>query len=548
MKTAGYIQIAAGLSFVGPGSAYLYNQTISTKYGLVQGVPALNASCCSYLEGYESVTVWRGIPFAADTGGANRFRPPQPAAPWNTTLIASDFGPPCPAGTTPPGSADPNVDENCLNLNIWSSANSTSEKRSVMIWSYPAGSNNAWAEFDGGGMALQDIVFVNYNYRTGPYGWSALPELYEESGNLTTGNYGFLDQVAALKWVHENIAAFGGDPEHITAVGQSAGSAEVYHFVNSPLAKGLIVGAIAESGIRDPRDPASRSLAEGYNNMSTSVNLTRTLMEELNITTVEEYRNVTAAQINDASGFAGFSVWRSTLDGYAMTEAYWDELMTGPANDVPVVTGNTKDESGAAYGATISVADWQAEINETYGSLASEFLAAYPCSNSTQCGMQSNLLARDISLIGSYNFASLWSKTATSPFYTYYWDHEPTGSTQGASHMSEIMYVLNNLYGSELPLIALDYDIARTLNAYWANFIKTGNPNTGDSYARYENGTLDYWRPNEAGNATVFHLSPPAPLNPNGLPVGYQQVSAASSDVRFKLIEKYLVSRTDETI
>lgn len=319
---------------------YLYNQTIQTSYGPVQGVPALNATCCSAIQGYENVTVWRGIPYAADTGGNNRFKPPQKRESWNETYIASEFGSGCSAGTAPYGGADSITEEDCLNLNIWTSASNTTEKRPVMIWSYPAGANNAWTMFDGSSMALQDIVVITYNYRAGPYGWLALPELLEESGNVTTGNYAILDQLYALQWVYDNIADFGGDPNKITSVGQSAGSAAVYHTINNPLAKGLIAGAIAESGIRDPRDPASTSLAEGYNNMSTSIELSYTLMDELNVTTLEELRQVSAADINEASTFTSFSNWRGCIDGYVFPATYWEDLQTGPpGNDVPVMTG-----------------------------------------------------------------------------------------------------------------------------------------------------------------------------------------------------------------
>jgi carboxylesterase 2 len=233
-------------------------------------------------------------------------KPPKPRAPWNTTYIADTFGSGCLVGTSPTGAADTVYDEDCLNLNIWSAANSTAEKLPVMIWSYPAGANSAWSMLDGGVLALKDIVVVNYNYRTGPYGWLALSELWEQSGNITTGSYGILDQISALKLVHENIADFGGDANRITNVGQSAGSAAVYHTVNSPLAKGLIVGAIAERGIRDPHDPAATALAKGYNNMSTSLALGAELKSTLNVTTLEHLRQVSAESINYYSGFTSF--------------------------------------------------------------------------------------------------------------------------------------------------------------------------------------------------------------------------------------------------
>ncbi|KAK7744723.1 hypothetical protein SLS62_010080 [Diatrype stigma] len=542
MKARSVLEAAGALALLpGTQAQYLYNQTIQTKYGAVQGVPALNATCCSYLPGYESVTVWKGIPFATTTGGQNRWKAPQSRAAWNGTLLADTFGSACPSGTTPPGGADTVTDEDCLNLNIWSSASSTEEKRPVMVWSYPAGANGAWSMFDGAAMALQDVVVITYNYRTGPFGWLALDELYEESGNLTTGNYGILDQVGVLKWVKENIASFGGDPKRVTTVGQSAGSAAVYHAVNSPLAKGLIVGAIAESGIRDPRDPAARDLAEGYNNMSTSLELGAKLKDALNVTTLAELREVSAADINAASGFSGFQQWRGTLDGYAFPNTYTEQLKKGPANDVPLMTGNTKDESGATYGLNITVDKWEETLNDTYGSLASKFAAAYPASNSTQASMQSNLLARDISLLGTWNFGNMWAESAKSPFYQYYWDHAPPGQDKGAYHMSEITYIFNNLYGTDLPWSALDYEIAATLNAYWANFIKTGNPNKGGSL-RNGNGTLAYWAPSSSASATTFHLAPAAPANPNGLPVGYEQVPVAT-DEHIALLQEYFATQ-----
>ncbi|KAF3763608.1 alpha/beta-hydrolase [Cryphonectria parasitica EP155] len=535
--------VAQALLATGSNAQYLYNQTIQTAYGPIQGVPALNSTCCSYINGYENVTVFRGIPFAANPGGENRFKAPQKAASWNETLVASEFGSGCPAGTAPYGGADPITDEDCLNLNIWTSASSTAEKRPVMIWSYPAGANNAWTMFDGSQMSLQDIVVVTYNYRAGPYGWLALPELYVESGNLTTGNYGILDQLYALQWVHDNIADFGGDPDRITTVGQSAGSAAVYHTLNNPLAKGLVVGAIAESGIRDPRDPQSRDLAEGYNNMSTSIELSYELMDYLNVTTLEELRQVSAADINEASTFTSFSNWRGCIDGYVFPATYWEDLQTGPpGNDVPVITGNTKDESGATYGLTATVAGYESTLNSTYGSLAADFLAAYPASNDTQAAMQENLIARDTSLIGTWNFANMWANSSTQPIYTYYWDHAPADNEEGsgAKHMSEINYIFNNLYGTQLSWTEVDYQIASTVNAYWANFIKTQNPNDGGSWT---NGTtLGTWYASNSSSPATFHLSPAAPENLNGLPAGYEMVPVATDD-HITLINEFLATQ-----
>ncbi|TVY71394.1 Fumonisin B1 esterase, partial [Lachnellula suecica] len=253
--------------------AQLYITTIETAYGAVQGYPAFNSSPAGNLSNWKDITVWKGIPFAASTAGNNRFRAPQPASAWNSTLYAKDFAGVCPQDFT----LDSGLyySEDCLNLNIWTAGKNTSEKRPVIIWSYPAESTAAQPLFDGGGMASAGIVFVNYNYRTGSFGWLSTPELSQEMsaayGTNSSGNWGMLDQFAALKWVKANIAAFGGDPDRITAMGQSAGSAATQHMLNSPLTAGDIAGAIIESGVRDPHDPLATSLAEGYRNQSVAL-------------------------------------------------------------------------------------------------------------------------------------------------------------------------------------------------------------------------------------------------------------------------------------
>ena len=401
--------------------------------------------------------------------------------------------------------------------------------------------------FDGSGMALQDVIVVTYNYRAGPYGWAASPELYAESGNKTTGNYGALDQIAAFQWVQDNIEDFGGDPNRVTAVGQSAGSAATYHLLNSPLAKGLIHGAIVESGVRDPRDPDAPGVAEGYNNMTTSVSLFEELvsihrylyhmaintdtcnyqMSLCNVTTLEELRNnVSAATINSVSGFTNFANFRGTLDGYVFPVTYFERLALGPINDVPVMTGNTKDEDGATPGATSTPADWNSTLRTYFGNASAPFLAAYPAADNMTAGMQTNMFVRDKALIGTWNWQRLWTQgNATSPVWTYFWDHAPPGQTKGAFHMSEITYIFNNLYNQLYPWTDVDYTIASTVNAYWANFIKTGNPNEGGSNT---NGTvLSDWEPQNSTVAETFHLGPSNATNNGSFDVGYQQIPVA---------------------
>lgn len=399
--------------------AALHDKVIHTNSGDVVGYRAFN-STPSGLNGtkWQDITVWKGIPFAATTGGENRWKAPQPAPAWNTTLHADAFGPVCPAETM--GTEYP-VDEDCLTINIWSAANSSNAKLPVVMWSYPAQGAARDALFDGGGMAAKDIVFVNYNYRAGAFGWMAHPELSEEfaavSGHNCSGNWAMLDQFAALKWIKKNIEQFGGDPEHITVMGQSAGSAATQHILNSPLTKGDIVGAIIESGVREPRDPLCSSLAENYLPLSENLAQGVSFLESLNVSTIAQARALPYSSLITSFMDKSWS-FTATLDGYAMPATYYDTLMQGAANQVPVLTGNTKDESGATYGLVLNETAYIADVEATYnGTWVQRFLEQYPVSKNGSAGGAYNSQWSDRSKIGTYFWSKLWQTASVQPVY-----------------------------------------------------------------------------------------------------------------------------------
>lgn len=462
--------------------AALFETVIDTRFGSIQGYPAFNVTPAGNLSKWENITVWKGIPFAATTGGQNRWKAPQPLSPWNGTFNADQWGPVCPSAVDGDTYI---IDEDCLNLNIWSAANSSDAKLPVVIWSYPAYSTAADALFDGGGMADKGVVYVNYNYRTGSFGWLAHPELSAEfeavTGSNSSGNWGMLDQFAAVKWVHENIAAFGGDPHHITVMGQSAGSAATQHILNSNLTKGLIVGAIIESGVRVPHDPLASSLAENYKTLDWALSQGVNYTLSKNVSTIAELREISTDDLTEA--LLG-SEWdfTATLDYYAMPDTYLNTLKNRLANDVPIITGNTKDESGATYGLNITIEEYMADLNTTYtDDFIQDFLTLYPANNSAQASGAWNSQFTDRSKVGTWMWAQLWAEVYDSPVYTYLWDHAPPSQTSGAYHESEINYVLNNLYATtDKAWTSQDYEIAGTMNAYWVNFIKSGNPNGGN--------------------------------------------------------------------
>src|SRR5262244_2074955 len=247
----------------GPGVATLPTP-IRIDAGLVSGVPG----------GTANMRVFKGIPYAAPPVGPLRWRPPQPVAPWTSVRNTDEFGPRCMqggAGAARGGAAPPPPSsEDCLYLNVWTGAKSASERRPVIVFAYGGGFNSgAGSEprYDGEALAKKGVVFVTYNYRLGVFGFFAHPELTTESDHQSSGNYGLMDFIAALKWVQRNIANFGGDPKRVTIMGESAGAFMVASLVGSPEAKGLFQRAIAESGAwmgldigrMSPRGPAEET-------------------------------------------------------------------------------------------------------------------------------------------------------------------------------------------------------------------------------------------------------------------------------------------------
>lgn len=498
--------------------AQLWDKVVQTSLGPVQGYKYFNEST---LENYfgiteSNVTAYLGIPFAADTGYKNRWKPPQPREPWNETFHATEWGYACPSNSAS------NISEDCLNLNIWTNAGSSKAKLPVMVWNQGSDetSNTAW--WYGGGMALKDVILITFNRRDDVFGYLAHPELNAEglktTGHNTSGNYGILDQLAVLKWVKKNIAQFGGDPDRVTVAGQSFGSSQVYHAINSPLFSGYFHGGISESGIRWPRDTLLAGLATSYVNMSTAIEHGKNYTSLHNASSISVLRTKSMDDllVGSSDRVDGEYIWwvtalsagyplifKPVLDGYVLPMKYIETLIQGPANDVPVITGNTKDESGASLTTNYTVEEYEQYCSLKYGDLASRYFRLYSDhKNQTIASEAWNAAARDTSLIGSWAYATKWYKSALSNFYTYYWTHAPPGQNQGAFHQSEIMYALNALYANAdtYPFTKEDFEIQEKMSSYWANFAKTLNPNLGGSY---KSGTLPNWSPNDANGTQV---------------------------------------------
>ena len=449
--------------------------SIKTANGLVSG------------SSHNSISIFKGIPFAAPPTGPLRWKAPQPVTDWKgvrqcTSFSASPIQPkPQPfmcwseEFIAPP---EP-LSEDCLYLNVWSGAKSGAEKRPVFVWIYGGGLTSgsaACAIYDGEEMAKQGIVFVSINYRVGPFGFMAHPELSKEQNNAS-GNYGLLDQVAALKWVKQNIAAFGGDPGKVTIAGQSAGSMSVNALLASPLAKGLFEGAILESGgLLGSLVPASLKIAE-----ATGIEL----QKKAGAAGLAELRNKSAAEILAASQNLGGMRMGLTLDGYSLPVDFIQHFKEGKHNNVPMMMGWVTGDAGLFGKPDITAAKFIEQANEKYGSNAAAFLKVFPAANDNEAqASQAKLAVINFASLPAYLLAGYNSK----PTFIYEDGYVPTDKpgfpNYGAFHTSEVPFALHTLRLWNRPWKQADYDVQQLMSTYWLQFIKTGNPN-GDGLPKW---------------------------------------------------------------
>jgi para-nitrobenzyl esterase len=437
------------------------------------------------LEGTQegAVAAYLGVPFAAPPVGNLRWRPPAAVAPWTGTRKADAFAASCFQGVAPGGFGpwtaeyvvSGRISEDCLYLNVWTPANAQSEKLPVLFWIHGGGfmgGSGSVPIYDGAALAAQGIVVVDVNYRLGAFGFLAHPELTAESPDHASGNYGLLDVVAALRWVNENIAAFGGDPKSIAIAGQSAGAALVLDLDASPLANGLYARAIAESGAglnlpsADLKSAEQAGLGFAGKRGAKSIAALRAMPPEQILGNPMEF----------ALRFAPIA------DGWSLPEAPSALEAAGSVHDTPFLTGLTADEASGMnpkYGA-MSDRECADDIAKTMGPGADRFRALY-LGPAMSCNEGAKQLSRDRGLAATYLWAEQRAAHGRAPLYLYLYDHTepgPQSAHYGAFHSSEIPYVFRTLDKSpDRPFSADDHAISDKVSRYWLNFIRTGDPN-----------------------------------------------------------------------
>jgi para-nitrobenzyl esterase len=482
-----------------------------------------------------SITVFKGLPFAAPPVGERRWKAPAPVVPWSGVRAADAFGANCMQTIveekkpwTYEFMAHGPVSEDCLFLNVWTGASAATEKRPVYVYVH-GGANTegsgAVPAYDGEGLARKGIVVVTVNYRLGVLGFFTHPELSKEADTRTSGNYALLDLVAALEWVRDHIGAFGGDPGNVTLGGQSAGAGNTHSLTASPLAKGLFHRAIAQSG---------SSVASGAN--------TRTLAEQ----------EVLGLRFADAKGAPALAALRAlsweqlaaplpaaatasgppaapirfgvVVDGHVLRAPMRDVFATGGQNDVPTLTGLNMHENGAVTAPDGSASAFAAQSRQRFGDLADEFLRLYPAATVEEVRAARNESAWDQARVSMALWARQRAATARTAAFTYFWDHTlpgPDAAQYGAFHTSEVPYVMSSLAMSpSRPFADADHRIADTLSSYWANFMRTGDPN-GPDLPRWPTFSADGSRTMQIGDT-------------------YGSIPIASTPARQGFFEKFL--------
>jgi len=417
------------------------------------------------------IRAFKGIPFAAPPVGANRWRAPQPVAKWSDVRPANEYAPRCTQGGGRQNANAPPTGEDCLYLNVWTTAESAGDRRPVMVWLYGGGfSGGAGSEprYAGDGLARKGAVVVTLNYRLGSLGFFAHPELSAESPHKASGNYGMLDAVAALQWVQRNIAAFGGDPGNVTVFGESAGANLTAALVASPQAKGLFQRAIAQSG-------SFMGLA-----MARTGTLTRAegtgakAMADAGIASIAAARAKPADEI-----FAAIRGGGLIVDGYLIPEDLSLTFASGRQNAVDLLVGSNKDEGTFFQRQGLTAEQFKGQARQRFGVLADAFLATYPAADDAQASSSYLASFSDEAAWAMRKFAEVQAKQGGNA-YVYYFTRVPPPlpdrPSRGATHVAEIPYMFANL-APPVPWTDVDRQLADSMSSYWVNFARSGDPN-----------------------------------------------------------------------
>ncbi|HEU5079112.1 MAG TPA: carboxylesterase family protein [Opitutaceae bacterium] len=477
------------------GGDFRFPVRATVEQGVIEGSYDTKTGLQSYL----------GVPFARPPIGELRWKAPQPLEKWSGVRPAKKFGPramQAPIYSDMTFESD-GISEDCLYLNVWTPAKRDTAGLPVLVYFYGGGfvaGDGSEPRYNGASMAAKGIVAVTANYRLNVFGFLAHPDLTAESPHHASGNYGLLDQQAVLAWVQKNIAAFGGDPKKVTIAGESAGSISVSYQMASPLSKNLFARAIGESGsgIKPTLSPVPLAEAE---------RIGKEFLDKAGVHSIADAKRLDARAIYEIYNESKRFGFPPVIDGYFLKKTLPETFAAREQAQVPLLVGwNSAEISGSGFmhDKPYQEPEYIAQVKETYPQHADELLKLYPHGSTEEIARSATALASDRFIVYStYRWFDLQRKNSDQPVYRYLYSKlrppmrdarlaaNPSGGgviakpaslpapkALGAPHACEIEYCMGNL-----PLVhdyawtEDDYKVSRTMQSYFANFIKTGNPN-----------------------------------------------------------------------
>ncbi len=449
--------------------------TVTLEAGVLEGMRFSSA---------QSEVAFLGVPYAAPPVGDLRWKPPQPASPWTGTRKATEFGPACPQL---PAKWFPYIgwNEDCLYLNVWTTQFSASAKLPVIIY-FHGGSNTAgYSQMTPLGPTLSrlGVVVVSANYRLGPMGFFAHPALTAESEHHSSGNYGLLDQLQALKWVHDNISRFGGDPARVTVMAQSAGAVDICLLMASPMAAGLFQRAIMESGDCQSVFNEDIRTPQRYNSISgTGEGVGDRLANDLGVSNspgaLQKLRSICAAEILKTWSQDRQVHFDAIVDGWVVPEQPAKIFAEGRETHVHVLVGSNANEATVfGHGGPKTVGEYEKYLLGDTGKYADQEFQAYPAASDAEVPARYLQLQADSFAYGAYSMARAMTRVGQKA-YLYDFSYVETGkrASLGAYHGEELSF-LSDSFPSDWEHNQDDEKLSQAMRTYWTQFAKTGNPN-----------------------------------------------------------------------
>ena len=451
-----------------------------------------------YLASSESRVVFKGVPYAAAPVGDLRWRAPEPYRAETAIREAHEFAPPCPQPDGEHGNVSwywdvaegfgqtqdvvppmGDTSEDCLYLNIWSSNWRGRARQPVMVWIHGGSNHTGWSHewlYQGASLARRGVVVVSINYRLGEFGFLAHPALTEDSPRRSSGNYGLLDQIAALRWVRDHIEDFGGDPERVTIFGESAGGANVGYLMASPEATGLFHRAISQSGGYQMNDSRTLEFEEARGRQ-----LARALRVEGQTDVAAALRALSVQEILQASAlFADEVDYGPNVDGWVLPDTPAAIFASGRQNDVPLIIGANANEWSMYVDPEMDLGDYNRTLQETFGELALIAVELYPVTRTENISSSyDRWKTNEFFLCPSKRMAAAMENVSSSSYFYLFSRVTPGGESIGAYHGAELTYLFET-QEEWMPWAQDDWRLSNTMARYWVQFAATGDPNDDD--------------------------------------------------------------------